>query len=105
MCQPVAFAALAKAVKERDLSITIYSGYTLEQLISRVKGEGSGKDLSVEERKATLELLQLADILIDGPYVASLRDLTLLFRGSRNQRVIDLNKTRECGRITLWSQE
>ena len=105
MCQPVAFAALAKAVKERGLSITIYSGYTLEQLISRVKGEGSGKDLSVEERKATLELLQMADILIDGPYVASLRDLTLLFRGSSNQRVIDLNKTRECGRITLWNQQ
>lgn len=102
MCQPVAFSKLGKAVKERGLDITIYSGYTLEQLIDRVKGKGTGKDLSVEERKATLELLEMADILIDGPYVASLRDLTLAFRGSSNQRVIDLKKTRECGRVHLY---
>jgi len=102
MCQPVAFSKLGKAVKERGLDLTIYSGYTLEQLIDRVKGKGTGKDLSVEERKATLELLEMADILIDGPYVASLRDLTLAFRGSSNQRVIDLKKTRECGRVHLY---
>lgn len=102
MCQPVAFSKLGKAVKERGLDLTIYSGYTLEQLIDRVKGKGTGKDLSVEERKATLELLEMADILIDGPYVASLRDLTLAFRGSSNQRVIDLKKTRECGRVHMY---
>ena len=105
MCQPVAFCALGKAVKERGLNITIYSGYTLEQLIDRIKGQGSGKDLDVEQRKATLELLELADILIDGPYVAAQRDLTLTFCGSRNQRVIDMKKTRETGHVTLWKQE
>ena len=104
MCQPVAFSKLAKAVKERGLNIVIYSGYTLEQLIDRVKGQGTGQDLDVAERKATLELLELADILIDGPFVASKRDLTLQFRGSSNQRVIDMNKTRQSGRITLWEQ-
>lgn len=105
MCQPVAFSVLAKAVKERGLDIVIYSGYTFEQLIDRVKGKGTGKDLSVEERKATLELLELADILIDGPYVAALRDLTLTFRGSSNQRVIDLNMTQRHGKIVEWSQK
>ena len=105
MCQPVAFSSLGKAVKERGLNITIYSGYTLEQLIDRIKGQGSGKDLDVEQRKATLELLELADILIDGPYVAAQRDLTLTFCGSRNQRVIDMKKTRETGHVTLWKQE
>ncbi|MDO4869780.1 MAG: anaerobic ribonucleoside-triphosphate reductase activating protein [Bacillota bacterium] len=102
MCQPVAFSALGKAVKERGKTITIFSGYTLQQLLDRARGKGSGKDLSKEERIATAELLLMADILIDGPYVAAKRDLTLQFRGSSNQRVIDMNKTRETGKICLW---
>ena len=105
MCQPVPFSKLAKAIKDRGLNLVIYSGYTMEQLIDRVKGKGTGKNLSVEERKATLELLELADILIDGPYVAAKRDLTLQFRGSANQRLIDLKETRRTGKITAWEQK
>lgn len=105
MCQPVAFSALGKEVKKRGLDITIFSGYTLEQLMERAKGKGSGKDLSPEERKATAELLLMTDILIDGPYVAAKRDLTLQFRGSSNQRVIDLTRTRKCGKICIWSEK
>ncbi len=105
MCQPEAFANLAKAVKQRGLDITIYSGYTLEQLVARAQGKGSGKSLSAAERLATAELLNLADILIDGPFILAQRDLTLQFRGSANQRIIDLDKTRATGHLTLWKQE
>ena len=88
MCQPVAFAALAKAVKERGLSITIYSGYTLEQLLR----------MAVEDKNIE-DLLRMCDLLIDGPFVQSKRDLTLRFRGSSNQRLIDMQKTWKEGRI------
>ncbi|MCQ2544823.1 MAG: anaerobic ribonucleoside-triphosphate reductase activating protein [Clostridia bacterium] len=91
MCQPDGFAVLGKLVKERGKTITIFSGYTLEQLLARAK-----------ESKATAELLMMCDVLIDGPFVQSKRDLTLQFRGSSNQRVIDMNKTREEGRIVLF---
>jgi len=102
MCQPVGFSALGKEVKKRGLDITIFSGYTLDQLLDRARGIRGGKDLSFEERKATAELLQMVDVLIDGPYVAAQRDLTLKFRGSANQRVIDMKKTREQGEIVLY---
>ncbi|MCF0230535.1 MAG: anaerobic ribonucleoside-triphosphate reductase activating protein [Parasporobacterium sp.] len=90
MCQPEAFAALGREVKKRGKDITIFSGYTLEQLI-RI----GSKDA------ATAELLLMCDVLIDGPFIEAEKDLTLQFRGSRNQRVIDMNRTREEGRVVL----
>ena len=65
-----------------------YTGYTYEELTA-MKSE------------AVNSLLEKVDLLIDGKYVEKERDLTLLFRGSRNQRVIDMNKTRETGIMTL----
>ena len=46
-------------------------------------------------------MLSLIDVLVDGKYVDELKDLTLQFRGSSNQRLIDMNKTRENGEVTL----
>ncbi len=87
-CQPEGFLALAKAVKERGLDIVMYSGYTYEELLLMAEGD-----------EALEALLQLVDVLVDGRYEAAQRDLTLLFRGSRNQRAIDLAKTRQAGEI------
>lgn len=92
--QPEALARLGRRVKELGKHLMIYTGYTYEQLLS----------LSTE-RPAVGELLGLADILVDGPYVEEQRDLTLPYRGSANQRVIDLKKTRECGTVTLYRSE
>jgi len=92
-CQAEGFAALAKAVKARGLDITMFSGYTWEQLQER-----AGKEPALQE------LLDLTDILIDGPFIKAQKDLTLQFRGSRNQRIIDLNKTRQRGETVLWEQ-
>ena len=64
-----------------------YSGYTLEEL------EGRGD-------AATDELLGLLDMLVDGRYIEEQRNLTLIYRGSENQRVIDMNKTREARKAT-----
>ncbi len=63
------------------------------------------KDLQEGQRKhtdVTDEMLSYLDVLVDGPFVLSLRDLSLWFRGSQNQRVIDMKKTRETGNIVLY---
>ena len=93
-CQAEGFAALGRAIKERGLDITMFSGYTYEQLLERAKNE-----------PALQELLDLTDLLIDGPYVKAQRDLTLQFRGSRNQRLIDMKATRQEGKVVLWEQD
>ena len=48
-------------------------------------------------------MLSLIDVLVDGEFVEAQKDITLLFRGSRNQRLIDVPKTRKSGNVTLWS--
>ena len=51
---------------------------------------------------ATGELLRCVDVLVDGAFVEELKDITLRFRGSSNQRLIDLNRTRASGAVVLW---
>lgn len=92
-CQAEAFAEMGKRVKERGLSLTVFSGYTYEKLLEMA-----------ETDKAVKGLLDITDILIDGPFVKALKDLTLQFRGSSNQRLIDMNRTREMGEIVIWEQ-
>ncbi len=105
-CQPFAFQELARRVKARGLNVWMYSGYTLEELIQR---SGSRKDPNPDselarDRKSLRDLLREIDVLIDGRYDESQRDLTLKYRGSRNQRVIDMRKTRETGTLSLWEE-
>ena len=53
----------------------------------------------------TDEMLSMLDILVDGRFVESLKDITLVFRGSSNQRVIDVKKSLERGDVVLWEQK
>lgn len=73
--------------------IWCFSGYTYEQL--------TGQESSRCFTDNTQKMLDMIDVLVDGEYVDELRSLMLKFKGSSNQRVIDLNKTRETGQITL----
>lgn len=52
----------------------------------------------------TEEMLSLIDVLIDGRFVEELKNISLQFRGSENQRIIDLNKTRQMGKVVLWEE-
>ncbi len=79
-----------------EKTIWSYTGYTCETDLR----EGGRAHC-----EATAEMLSLLDVLVDGEFVESLKDITLLFRGSSNQRLIDLNATRENGEITLWRQK
>ncbi|MEW6771207.1 MAG: anaerobic ribonucleoside-triphosphate reductase activating protein [Bacillota bacterium] len=79
--QAAAFAVLGRALREKGYDIVTYTGYTYEELQAMA-------DPGVQD------LLTVTDILIDGPFILDERDLTLPFRGSRNQRIIDLRATR-----------
>lgn len=60
---------------------------------------------SPRHTEATDELLGQVDVLVDGPFVSELRDITLRFKGSSNQRLIDVPKTRAAGRVVLWEDD
>ncbi len=85
-------ARLAAAAQEMGLSVWVYSGFRYEALLA-------AKNAGYEA------LLEQTDVLVDGPYLAAERDLQLLFRGSRNQRVIDLRRSRAAGRVVLWQED
>ncbi len=77
--QAAGCAKLAKAAKEQGLDVWCYTGFTFERLLTRAKTE---PDLT--------ELLQHIDVLVDGPYIQARRSLMLPWRGSTNQRVLDM---------------
>lgn len=88
MYQAEGFTELAQAIRSQSSkTIWCWTGYTFEMLVRMPK-----------QRK----LLELIDVLVDGPYVESQRDTDLLFRGSRNQRLIDVHKSLKAGKVVLY---
>ncbi|MDD6762842.1 MAG: anaerobic ribonucleoside-triphosphate reductase activating protein [Clostridiales bacterium] len=78
-------------------TIWCYSGYTYEQL--------TGKENSRAGTELAEKILSYVDVLVDGEFEKDKRDITLRFRGSSNQRLIDVKKTREQGGIVLWRDD
>lgn len=76
---------LAMEAHERGLTVWAYTGYTFEELIERDS-----------------LLLKEADVLVDGPFVKGLASYALKWRGSSNQRIIDVRKSLERGEVVLW---
>lgn len=91
-----ALLPLLRKMKERlpKKDIWCYSGYTYEELLSR---EG-------EEKKELEELFSYLTVLVDGRFIESEKDITLLFRGSKNQRLILMDETRRRGEVVLYNQ-
>ena len=83
-------AELAKRAHDMGLDVVTYTGYVYEDLM-----EIAGYDPDAAE------LLKQTDLLVDGPFVEELRDMQLRFRGSGNQRLIDMNATRRAGSIVI----
>ena len=83
--QAEGYTKLAKLLKEARYEVASYSGYTYEQLL---RGTVAQK-----------ELLENIDILIDGPFILAEKTLELPFRGSRNQRIIDVKKSLSQGEV------
>ena len=79
-----------------DKNIWCFSGFTLDKELL--------VDGSYPRCEVTDEMLSMIDVLVDGRFVRELKDISLRFRGSSNQRLIDMNKTRQEGTIVLWDQ-
>lgn len=85
-CQAAALSELGRMVQKKGLNVITYSGYTYEYLRKNSDNENNyGK------------LLDVSDYLVDGPFIAGQKDMLLKFRGSRNQRIIDVKKSEENG--------
>lgn len=88
MFQPEGFTALAKDIRRRTAkTIWCFSGFTFEALVRNPR------------QRALLEQL---DVLVDGPFVQSLRDESLIFRGSTNQRIIDVPASLRRGEVVTY---
>ena len=90
MYQAAGFAELAREIHRRtNKDIWCYTGFTFESLIN-------------EDQR---ELLSELDVLVDGPFIERLRDGDLLFRGSSNQRIIDVQASLYSGETVLWKPD
>lgn len=84
-CQPEACAEIARGAHALGLNVWAYTGYLFENLLN-------GTD-------AQRELLRNTDVLVDGPFKIELKSLDVRFRGSKNQRLIDVPKSLNAGRV------
>jgi len=89
--QAAELAEVALAIRQLGWDVVTYTGFTWEELIA-------------DNNDGAKALLAASDILIDGKYIHKLRDTKLQFRGSSNQRIIDVAKTQKSGRIVLWDE-
>ena len=88
LLQPDGTRALIHRVKqELGYNVWCYTGYTWEEIVAD---------------PALLDVVRELDVLVDGPFVQDQRDISLRFRGSRNQRLIDVQRTLASGQISLW---
>ena len=89
-CQPEPLFELGTRFKERGLNLWSYSGWTFEELLEKAKHE-----------EYVGKLLSILDVLVDGRFILSRRSLALQFRGSDNQRIIDVPNSLSVGTAVL----
>ncbi|MCL2203461.1 MAG: anaerobic ribonucleoside-triphosphate reductase activating protein [Defluviitaleaceae bacterium] len=82
-------AQIAIEAKRTGWDVCTFTGYTYEELLER-------EDPDIQA------LLKHTDYLVDGPYIHEKREIGLKFRGSTNQRVIDMERTRKTGKVSLY---
>lgn len=88
--QLTAMIPLAQRLRQDGYTIWCYTGFMYEDLL----------DMRDMDR-----LLDCLEVIVDGPFVESLRDTSLLFRGSANQRLVDIAKSRAKGSVVLWTSD
>jgi anaerobic ribonucleoside-triphosphate reductase activating protein len=80
---------IAKKLKEKNINIWCYTGFEYETLI---------------KNKSSKEFLEYIDVLVDGPYIEKLKSYDLKFKGSSNQRVINVQESLKQNKIVLWNE-
>lgn len=94
MFQVEACNIIADYVKKKKMNIWVYTGYTYEEILELAK-----------KNHTYIDFLEKIDVLVDGRFELDKRNLSLLFRGSSNQRLIDVPKTLKSGEITLLNED
>ena len=89
--QPQACYELAKYIHSINLNVWCYTGYTYEQLLKKANDDSS-----------IMDFLKEIDILVDGPFVMKLKSYDVKFRGSKNQRIIDVKQSLSSGKVVLY---
>ena len=84
-------ASLARRARPRGLDVWTYTGYRYEDLVEAGRADWEA-------------LLAATDVLVDGPFLQAQKSYAALFRGSDNQRLIDLRQTRAAGQVVLWTR-
>lgn len=92
-CQPEELTELGMEIKKLGLNLVCYSGFTFEELLAMS-----------ENKPSVLGLLNIIDILIDGKFVLAEKSLMLKFRGSKNQRIIDVPSSLSMGAAVLFDE-
>lgn len=90
MLQAEELAGVVKRLKQRGLGVWVYTGFTYEY---------------AERIPAMRSVLDGTDVLVDGEFVLSCRNTSLLFRGSSNQRLVDVKASRNAGRVVEWTRD
>ena len=94
MCQVDACVEIAKYAKTKGLNIWCYTGYTFEQLLELGK-----------KKKSYIDFLENIDVLVDGKFVMELKSLDCKYRGSTNQRLVDVKKSLSTSKVCLWEND
>lgn len=89
---------LCEELKKEGYNIWLYSGYTWEQIITHIQNADLKNGHTVE----LVKILGSVDVIVDGPFIPKLRDISLLYRGSSNQRVIDVKKSLTYNEVSLY---
>lgn len=90
--QAGALAEIGRAARQRGLSIFTYTGFVFESLLAQSSND-----------EAIAALLSVTDVLIDGPFILEQRDISLAYRGSSNQRLLDLPASLRQGKPVEWA--
>lgn len=92
--QPKQFTKIAKFAKSINLDVWAYTGFKIEDFLYS----------NIQNKKEILELLNYVDILVDGKFEEDKKSIELSFRGSYNQRIIDVKKTIKNNNITIYDK-
>ncbi len=115
--QAPACAELAARLKGLGYNIWTYTGYLYEDLLRFSEGDAEivdafasksrildGVTSASDAQAAVRALLENTDVLVDGPFVVSKKSLGLQYRGSSNQRLVDIPASRKAGTVVLWKK-
>lgn len=80
-------------------SIWLYSGYSYSKVMRQLPNLATKENNDIYKRQT---IIKKCDVMVDGKYIDSQRDITLKWRGSSNQRVIDIKKSLQQGKIVLY---